>query len=348
MRFLTERSVWRELWVNVKRAHKDRRARRQLGFLSLWIGLLVLLVVAAIAYVAFLIGTGSFFFLPFVIPVLWWLRRGEKKEFQTLRIAPAARVDSRVVEPNLVVVRSWLADLALLYAVLVDRTGSERFLKEKELPPGMEVTSRRVHMDLLRASGMWDRLAMKDREAIMMPDGNWDWERINLFATGIEPLRLLRWALRIDFRLPTIGQQLWGDFGIAHELVVDPERLRRGSDLIDTDLVKTSRDDARTTLLRCIAEAISRGYEVAENEETAAWAKRVSEELAGNQSEDFLLGDNLVSEASPEQLGWATTLANIRTEFLTMVLEFLEGSLTPDDYIDSILAEEDDHVPEPQ
>src|SRR5215469_17944834 len=87
---LRQKSVWRELWLSVKRAHKDRRARRRLGFVSLWVGLLLLLLIAAIAYLAVLIGTGSIFFAPFVIPVLWWIRRGAKKDFEPMSIAPQA------------------------------------------------------------------------------------------------------------------------------------------------------------------------------------------------------------------------------------------------------------------
>jgi hypothetical protein len=348
-RVLSQKSVWREVWLSVKRVHKDKRARRRLGFLSLAIGLLLVLVIGAIAYVMVMSGTGSIFFAPFLIPVIWWIRRSAKKDFAPMSIAPQASAHgSEAREANAQALHSHFADLALLYAVLVDRAGSERFLKEKELPPDVEVTSRRAHMEALRSANLWERIGPKDREALIVADGGWDWEQINRFAMGIEPLRLLRWVLRIDFRLPTIGQQLWGDFGIAHEIVADPERLWRGLDLIDADTVRTSRDDARSTLLRCIAEAINRGYQVAADDEMAAWATRVSEDLAGNQHEDFLLGDKLVSEATREQLAWATALANIRSDFLAMVLELLETGNPPEDSIESIFADEDETIPEPQ
>lgn len=345
IRVLSEKSVWREFWLSVKRAHKDRRARRHLAVVSLIAGLALLLVIIALAYLALLIGTGSIFFAPLVIPALWWIRRSAKKD-EPMSIAPqVGQLHSRAEHARKQALRSYFADLGLLYAVLVDRAGSERFLHEKELPPGVEVTSRRTHMEALRKAGVWERTAARDREAIMIPDGGWDWERINRYATGIEPLRLLRWILRIDFRLPTVGQQLAGDFSVAHEIVVDPQRLRRGPDLIEEEVVREGRDDARTTLLRCIAEAITRGYQVAENEQTAEWAKRVSEELQGNQNEDFLLGDKLVSEATREQLGWATALANIRTDFLSMALEMLESGRPSDGPIASIFAEEDEGAP---
>jgi len=348
-RIFSQKSVWREIWLSVKRVHKDRRARRRLGSLSLWIGLLVLIGTAAIAYLVLLIGTGSIFFAPFVIPVMWWIRRSAKKEFEPKSIAPQpATIGRTAAEAGRAELHSYFADLALVHAVLVDRAGSERFLKEKELPQGVEVTSRRTHMEALRSAEVWDRMSPRDREIIMMADGCWNWDHINRYAVGIEPLRLLRWVLRIDFRLPSVGQQLRGDFGIAHEIVVNPQRLRRGRELIDADSVRASQEDARTTLLRCIAEAINRGYQAAEDEETAAWAKHVSEELAGNQDRDFLLGEKLVSEATREQLGWATALAEIRTDFLSIVIELLENRRAPEEQVASIFAGEDENVAEVQ
>lgn len=349
LRVLSEKSVWVELWGTLKRVHKDRRARRRVAFLSLAIGLLVLLLVLGLVYMTLLIGTGAIFVVPFVIPVLWWIQRSARKESQPINITPQPYTqDSLAGQAGSGKLHSYFADLTLLYAVLLDRAGSERFLKENELPPGMEVTSRRTQMEVLRAWDVWDRVSSKDREAIMMPDGAWDWGMINRYATGIEPLRLLRWVLRLEFRLPTIGQQLTGDFSIAHEIVVDPERLRRSSELVEDSAVRSARDDARNTLLRCIAEAISRGYQVAADENTAAWAKQVSEELSGNQDEDFLLGNELVSEASRERLGWATALANIRTNFLSDVLEMLDTGRPPEGSLESIFSEENEEVPDPQ
>lgn len=348
-RVLSEKSVWVELWGTLKRVHKDRRARRRVAFLSLAMGLLVLLLIAGTVYITLLIGTGAIFFAPFVIPILWWIRRSATKEFEPINITPQPSPPDALAEEAVSgKLHSYFADLTLLYAVLLDRAGSERFLKENELPPGMEVTSRRTQMEVLRAWNLWDRVNPKDREAIMMPNGAWDWGMINRFATGIEPLRVLRWMLRLEFRLPTIGQQLTGDFSIAHEIVVDPERLRRNGDLVETSSIRTARDDAQNTLLRCIAEAISRGYQVPDDENTAAWAKQVSDELSGNQHEDFLLGDELVSEASRERLAWATTLANIRTNFLSDVLDMLDAGSPPEGLVESIFAEEDEEVHNPQ
>lgn len=187
-------------------------------------------------------------------------------------------------------------------------------------------------------------MSAKDREVVMMADGAWT--RGSSYATGIEPLRLLRWILRIDSRLPTVGQQLWGDFGIAHEIVVEPRCLRRGRERIESDSVRVSRDDAQTTLMRCVAEAISRGYQPAQDEATAIWANVFPWNLSGNQDEDFLLGEKLVSEPSREQLEWATTLAGMRTHFLSVAMELLETGRTPEDRIASSFAEEPGSIAE--
>jgi hypothetical protein len=66
-----QKSFWTETGRSLKRIHKDRRARKQI----LSLGLLLLIPIAVIAYLAFLIGSGAWLFVPFVIPVMWWRAR---------------------------------------------------------------------------------------------------------------------------------------------------------------------------------------------------------------------------------------------------------------------------------
>jgi hypothetical protein len=172
-------------------------------------------------------------------------------------------------------------------------------------------------------------MAPSDRDALLMPDGHWDLERIHRVTTGIEPLRLLRWILRLDFRLPSIGQQLHGDFSIAHEIVNDPDRVFSGHALADVDEIREGCDDANYYRVRCYAESISRGYQAAENERTAEWAKTLSARLKGKQDEDLLLDDELVSEVDRDKLSWATALAVIRAEFLANALKLVENGQPP-------------------
>src|SRR6202034_1691096 len=121
--------------------------------------------------------------------------------------------------------RSCFEQLTLIYAVMTDRAGSEAFLKNKALPEGVEVVSRRIHLDLLKSRGLWDKLSSSDRRAMMMPDGHWEWPLINHTYLAVGPLRLLRWMLRIDYYLPVIGQQLRIDARLANELVRAPTKV---------------------------------------------------------------------------------------------------------------------------
>src|SRR5579871_3368566 len=147
VRLLFLKSVWVEVWRSIKRAHKDSRARKQL----LAVGLLLLVVILVFVYLLALIGTGAWFFLPFVIPVIWWRSRRARQEFAPMNIAPKPEpLTPEPTDEQNQAVRKHFAELALVYAALVDRAGSERFLKEKSLPPDVEVRSRRVHLDLLR------------------------------------------------------------------------------------------------------------------------------------------------------------------------------------------------------
>lgn len=324
---LFRRATWHEAWLNLKRAHKDRRARKKL----LQLALVVLAPFLLACYVAFLIGFGGWVLVLFALPVVWWIRRNARRADVPLNITPQPEpVTVELSKEQREALRKYIAELTLLYAIAVDRTGSEHYLKHKQLPENMTITSRQAHLELLRSAGLWDRITQEDREALMMPDGHWSNERIHKTVVQIEPLRLLRWILRIDFYLPVIGQHLQSDFNVAHELVLAPEKVTNGKALAGTDSLRTGRDAARQYFLRCLAEAISRGYHTPDNEKTLKWAKRFSSRLSGKQEEDLVLGACLVSEASKDHLLWATQLGRIRLDFLSGMLEVLESGKLPE------------------
>jgi hypothetical protein len=144
------------MWLSMRRLHVDRRARKRV----FQFGLFLLVPVACLTYVAWLAGTGAWFLVPFVLPVLWWRNKKAKQEDISLRITPGPEPRLRSLsEGERQELRMYFADLTIYYAVMLSRAGSERFLKRNEVPEGREVIVRRTHRELLQVRGLWDRIA---------------------------------------------------------------------------------------------------------------------------------------------------------------------------------------------
>ena len=325
-RTLCSADAWRQAWTSLRRVHKDKRARRHLRSFA---GLL-LIPFLCLVYATWLLRSGAVFVLPFVIPLIWWINRSRKKDEVLLHITPQPPPLYREpTDDERCSLRAYFGRLALFYAVMAERAASEGFLKEKTLPENVEVIVRRNHIDLLRSTELWDRLAARDREAIMAPDGHWEWPLINQVSEQLEAVRLLRWIIRIDHFLPVVGRQLRADYRLAHEVVQSPQKALQGKELISAKNVETAKRAAAEFFARCLAEALSRGYYSTEDEEMQTWAKDVSESLKGRHHEDLLLGDKLVSETDEAVLRWATELSRKRLRFLTRALELLNGADLP-------------------
>jgi hypothetical protein len=326
-RTILRKATYVEAGRSLLRAHKDKRARTHL----LRLGLLLITPALCIGYLAWIWGLGAWFILPIVIPIAWWFNRDAKQAGETLHIAPTPPPLRRTLtEEESKALRASFAAMTLLIATMVDRAGSEKYLKEKELPPGIEPTTRRTHLEVLKKYELWEKMDRADREAMMMPDGHWEWPLINRVTMAMEPLRLLRWILRIDFHLPLIGQQLRGDFNLAHELVLAPEKLFEGKNLATEEMMETGRDAADHFFQRCLAETIHRGYYNPNDEGMTERARRIAQSLAGQQDKDFVLGTKLVSEASKDEVLWATNLSQRRRDFLHWIIRRMRAAKPPD------------------
>jgi len=312
-------STWRSAGHSLRRVHKDRRALKHIGRLA-WLGCIPVL---CIAYFAWLIGTGMIYIVPIVFLVFWLIYRKRNDPAALSLLPKPAPIHRELTPEDRSTLRAYFAKLALAYAVLIDRAGSEAFLKEKVLPEGVQVVSRRIHIDLLKTHGLWDLIGPEDRVAMMMPDGAWDQRHIQIASSGFEALRLLRWILRIDYYLPAIGQQLQFSYKLANELVRAPEKLLGPSaspELATQSQLETGRDVAREYLIRCYAEEVTRGYTVPEKEDTANWAQNLTQSLSGKQSADLVLDGKLVSEADEPTLRRATQLARMRMDYLNWAI----------------------------
>lgn len=326
-RKLTLRATWFEAWLSLRRVHKDRRARKELRRLAF----LLLVPLLCLVYLVWLLKSGAVFIAPFVIPVIWWIRRSNKRS-EPLHIAPQPETPKPIelTDDQHDQICAWLGRFGLFYAVMLDRAGSELFVQNKELPATIEVVSRRIHIDLLRRTGIWDNLSGPDREAIMIPDGHWEKPLIQSVSVAMEPFRIMGWLLRADYYLPVIGKQTRADFGSVHEIVLTPEKLLESRKFVSPHGLEIALNGAKLYFYRCLAEAIHRGYRTAHAEDAARWASDYSARLAGQQNQDLTLGAKLVSEATQDEILWALSQSRARMAFLTQITQIIAEGRTPD------------------
>jgi hypothetical protein len=313
-------STWRQASLSLRRAHKDRRARMHL----LGLGLMLIFPLVCLVYLAWLLQSGAIFLiiplLIFAIPLVWWIRRNNRLNepaHVTPQTEPAKPVEMTAEQRERFC--AGLAELGLFYAVMLDRAGSELFVQYKELPPNVEIVSRRTHIDLLRRTGIWDKLYPADRDATMIADGHWETSMIQRVCLAMEPFRLIRWLLRVDFCLPVVGMQAKDDFGLAHEVVLAPDKLLSSRQLIGPEGLDIALHSAREYFYRCFAESIHRGYGTPNNENAARWASEVVTRLSGRQHDDLVIGAKLVSEADQDELLRTTRQSHARMSFLALI-----------------------------
>ena len=324
-RQLIRRSTWYEARLSLRRIHKDRRARWHL----INLGFLILLPVFFLAYLVVLLKSGAIFLLPFAIPAVWWIRRNNKRS-EPMHITPQPEPlkPAEVTQEQRERLCTFLGELGLFYAVMLDRAGSELVVQQKKLPPDIEIISRRTHIDLLRHTGIWDKILPADREAVMIADGHWDQPMIRRVSLAMEPYRLIRWLLRVDSYLPLVGRQSEGNFALAHEMVLVPEKLLRTREFVTTEDLDLALHGAREYFYRCLAESIHRGYRTLNNKEASQWAADVATRLSGRQHEDLTIGAKLVSEADADEIAWTITHSHTRMTFLNLITGFLNGART--------------------
>lgn len=326
-RMLFRADTWRGAWLNLRRAHKDRRARKQLANLAI----LCLVPFLCLVYLGWVLRGSPLIVIPILVPIFVWQRLRSKRRREEANLLRRQNESHRELSrEETQLFRQYFADMALIYAVMLDRAGSERYLREKVLPEGIEITTRRVHLELLKSRGLWDKMAQRDREAIMMPDGGWNAEWIEYLVMGFEPLRLLRWLLRVDYYLPVIGRQMRFDYKTANEIVRDAQKLFGGKEIVSASMIETGKKAAEQFYNRCIAEQIYRGYVEAKDEHSSQVAERIASQYADKQHEDLVLGVKLVSEVSKEGLEWATMLSRRRLGFLHWTLISMDRGMPPE------------------
>jgi hypothetical protein len=326
-RLVSRRQFWRDSWFALRRIHKDKRVRPQIKLLSQVI-LAPLVFFAVLLWILAMLATamtgedaapalGGFLFLTMLV-----LRLSFRRRRVVYRQGPTW-ADERLYRPT---VRREVAELTLLYAVLADRASSEVFVAVKTLPDQIEVVTRQLHIALLRKHNLWERLGPEEKALLMLPDGGWEAGVTQHVAErALEPLRILRWALRVDPYLPSVGSDASVDYKLAKELVLNPEKIMAGYDLIDRQNLEAVRLSADNYFQRGVAEGLTRGFFLSENEQNLVWAKNIAQQLGGRQAKDLVVGAKLIGETDESTVRLVTSIAQRRVQTCDWLIGVLSG-----------------------
>ncbi|MDE1163594.1 MAG: hypothetical protein PW792_16845 [Acidobacteriaceae bacterium] len=332
-RLMRRGQFWRDTRRAFRRAHKDPRAWRQFAK-ALYLLLLpfsVVIFAAGIAAVA--AGSAGFVFIWFFIGLMALLSRlgfgkQETKQPDTVTSLSITSTESEPSPPN-DELRRELGELCLLHAVFADRAASERFVQTKELPEGYEVVSRRRHIDLLREHGLYDRLRGTERTLLLMPQGHWPQDVIDGCSMALETLRLLQWVVRMDGYLALVGEHLEADFSLSRSVLDAPDVVFAHHGFVKVKDLETAIHAAAVLAYRCWAEGVYRGYYKPDDAEKEQELRDHALRFAGKEGEDFLLGNQIVSQAAEPDVRLATTLAYRRQWVLNWVQRRWKGVEEP-------------------
>jgi len=307
-------SFWRSYWVALRRSSRDQRDRKNA----------IRLTFAIILFFGYFGGLIGFFALngaagPFLVGASlsasiilfgWLSNRRDEKE--------AEREDLANVDLAL---RSRLAEDGFAIATLLTRASSEAMLKQKELPPGVQVITRRVQLDKLKSMNKWETLPTEVRDLLLLPDGHWSQEQINSTYSRFEVLRCLRWTLHLDDSLTPLTSLPKMNYQTAQSIFEYPESMLDGARLRPTWDIRVERNQANTFLSRCLAEAIGRGVISASNVEAQAWASDVNDSARRPEVRDLLAGIHTISEVDDATLRYLGSLSLLRCRCLHLLLD---------------------------
>jgi hypothetical protein len=319
-----KKDAWRAIWIALRRAPRDKKARTNLIRLlislilfGLW---LTFNVVWLHGYWSSFGRPGDIFLAVFAIWVIALLvipiigDRMEKRAQE--RTSPS-------VSPEL---KTTFFRETCLLAILLERLSSEAYL-EKEIPPEITIVTRRVLLDRLNSLGIREGLEPWLLDLLLAPDGHWTAEQKQRALPVWECLTVFRWALGLD-QLPDLTSV--PEYRVEHcrslFKVKRPEQLFA---LPSWDL-RPARNAAENFFWRCWAELIAR-QEVSANDDSQI--ERALEFRSQIQEEgytgDYVIGARTVTELKTDLLFFLASRAYRRWQFLSLLVNVATGDASP-------------------
>ena len=333
LRGLFKKETWTLLWILVRRAPRDRRARIAL----LRILLAGLVILAGLIYYGVLIRVLLFDSFGLILALalfggamFFFFARKWTERYDLIRLnkslTPAVDVE---------VSGAVFRETSLL-AALLRRSGSERAM-EQGVAPGVEVITRRVILEELRGHNLLSDLDAQIRDPLLAPDGSWSEEQKRSTRSCWELLVVLRWALGFDKSLRSISLPPDYRSEMASEITKTPNlgKLR----MLPPWEMRIERDRAANLFVRCQVELAARDEWTEVTPEAQQDAKRIKAEIDTSPDQrDFLMGVNTVSELDLPSL-WGCTIRSYRRQQMLRILIEVSGGGLPASALHTFLVE---------
>lgn len=307
---LFERQTWQLAGIAVRRAHKDRRARKLLGAILTWSIALALVPVLLIGFGVALAAApetlgGISIFLGLMLG--FFIRAARVSAKRSAAIKKAARDVPVAARRTIFRTTLWLA-------CLLRRCESE-FALLKGMPPNIEIVTRRVLLDKLKAHEIWEEMPPVVRELMLKPDGHWTEAERNQVAEKFEFLICLRWIAHKDDTLPVLALPPVYKGLHAQEIANDPDWLRNDLTVAPMQIEAQLKTTAGF-LERCAREGVARGLFPADEDRRRRAIDENGKMDARARAEDWLVGPRTVGELGDQELRQAHRRALLRFRVL--------------------------------
>ena len=313
---------WRNTWFVHRHAPRDKRLRDLLlrsAFGALYIAAWAFYEIRTIGEIGWWGGVWTGCVGALGLGCAWLIRLNNARDDASfLRLS----VRQSSAELSTREHRRKIADELLRTAILCDRAGAEALHQEKKMTEEHRGVCRRRTLDLARRLGMWEGYGKVEQALLLSAEGAWDWEAIGRYFGRVEDVRVLRWVLRLDEVL-TPFEFLKSDLTPALQTTTRPGELEGEECLASYDL-RPARNEARTMMVRCIAEGVRRGFYQESDEERRKNLLEVAEEM-GASGDDLYVGEARVSEATQEDVERTARAALRRVQVMTGVIQYLGG-----------------------
>jgi hypothetical protein len=324
---LLRRSFWKNIWIALLRSPHDARARALIFKLFL----ALIFVVGYGCYLAWMF-TRDRYTIVMLLPGFagGFLMRGlaRRNESYQADISITRHLSAELPKLPSAPLRGYVTDRARIVAALLDRAGTEIYLKDHEVPDGSEIIARQRQNQLLIKSGTWQKLRRDEADLLSAPDRAWSQEQCNTSLTWCEQIRLLRWTLRIDDEIMPLAHFPPLDFTLAK---LPGEIAETDTPMLLASELRAEREIAKGYLARLVAESASRKL-IHSTPQLDKWSAELRSAVSG-PSTDFWIGTRTVHDLDDREVSFLLATANARHDYAAYLVALL-GSETPLAYTD--------------